>query len=98
MGGGAPHSNARHETRMKIVRLETFPLSIAYSQVEHSSRVHRGGVSDVVVKLTADNGLIGWGESCSGADTASIVAALEAMKPFVVGQESWNSEIGRAHV
>ena len=77
---------------MKIVKLETFPLSIAYSQVEHSSRVHRGGVSDVVVKLTADNGLIGWGESCSGADTASIVAALDAMKPFVLGQDPWNSE------
>ncbi len=77
---------------MKIVQFETFPLSIAYSQVEHSSRVHRGGVSDVVVKLTADNGLVGWGESCSGADTASIVAALEAMKPFVLGQDPWNSE------
>jgi hypothetical protein len=34
---------------MKIVKFETFPLSIAYSQVEHSARVHRGGVSDVVV-------------------------------------------------
>src|SRR5690242_5782855 len=77
---------------MKIVQFETYPLSIAYSQVEHSSRVHRGGVSDVVVKLTADNGLIGWGESCSGADTASIVAALDAMKPFVLGQDPWNSE------
>ncbi len=34
---------------MKIVKFDTFPLSIAYSQVEHSSRVHRGGVSDFVV-------------------------------------------------
>ena len=77
---------------MKIVKFETFPLSIAYSQVEHSSRVHRGGVSDVVVKLTADNGLVGWGESCSGADTRSIVAALNAMAPFVLDQDPWNSE------
>ena len=82
---------------MKIAQFETFPISIAYRHAEHSSRVHRGGVSDVIVKLTADNGLVGWGESCSGADTASIVAALAAMRPFVVGHDPWNSEaIARA--
>jgi L-alanine-DL-glutamate epimerase-like enolase superfamily enzyme len=77
---------------MKIAKFETFPLSIAYRHPEHSARVHRGGVSDVVVKLTADDGLIGWGESCSGADTASIVAALDAMAPFVLGRDPWQSE------
>ncbi len=78
---------------MKIVRFETFPISIPYRHAEHSARVHRGGVSDVVVRLTTDSGLIGWGESCSGADTASIVAALDAMRPFVLGQDPWNSEV-----
>jgi L-alanine-DL-glutamate epimerase-like enolase superfamily enzyme len=77
---------------MKIAKFETFPLSIAYRHPEHSARVHRGGVSDVVVKLTADNGLVGWGESCSGADTASIVAVLDAMAPFVLGRDPWQSE------
>jgi glucarate dehydratase len=77
---------------MKIVKFETFPLSIAYSHAERSARVQRGGVSDVIVKLTADNGLIGWGESCSGADTASITAALGSMAPFVLGADPWDSE------
>ena len=77
---------------MKIVGLETFPVSIAYSHMERSSRVNRGGVTDVVVKLTTDDGLVGWGESCSGADTASIEAAVRAMAKFVIGRDPWQSE------
>jgi L-alanine-DL-glutamate epimerase-like enolase superfamily enzyme len=75
---------------MKIVKLETFPVSVPYRHTERSSRVRRGGVSDVLVKLTGDNGLVGWGESCSGADTASIDAAICAMAPFVVGRSCWD--------
>lgn len=77
---------------MKVVGLETFPVSIPYLHAERSARVNRGGVSDVIVKLTADNGLVGWGEACSGADTASIEAAVKAMAPFVVAQDPWNTE------
>ncbi len=77
---------------MKIVSLEVFPASIAYSHVERSSRVNRSGVTDVVVRLTTDSGLVGWGESCSGADTASIEAAVRSMAKFVVGRDPWDSE------
>jgi L-alanine-DL-glutamate epimerase-like enolase superfamily enzyme len=78
--------------KTKIVRLDTYPASIAYSHLERSSRVNRAGVTDVVVKLTADNGLVGWGESCSGADTASIEAAVKSMAKFVVGRSPWETE------
>ncbi|MFO1149959.1 MAG: mandelate racemase/muconate lactonizing enzyme family protein [Alsobacter sp.] len=77
---------------MKIIALETIPVSVPYSHAERSARVQRGGVSEVVVKLTTDDGLVGWGESCSGADTASIEAALRAMAPFVVGRDPWEVE------
>jgi L-alanine-DL-glutamate epimerase-like enolase superfamily enzyme len=77
---------------MKIVGLETFPVSVPYTNVERSSRVQRGGVSDVIVKLTTDTGLTGWGESCSGADTASIEATLRAMAHFVIGRDPWDTE------
>jgi glucarate dehydratase len=49
-------------------------------------------VSDVVVKLTTDSGLVGWGESCSGADTASIERAVNAMATFVIGRDPWEIE------
>ena len=77
---------------MKIVDLDTTIVSVPYRHQEVSSRVHRGGVTDVILKLTCDNGLVGWGESCSGADAASIEQAVLSAKPFVVGRDPWHSE------
>src|SRR5262249_46687664 len=45
-----------------------------------------------------DDGLVGWGEACGGADTASVQAGLEAMAPFVVGRDPWNREAMRRDV
>ena len=58
--------------------------------------VARDGVTDVLVKVTTDDGLEGWGESCSWADVGSIEAAVRAMGPFVVGRSPWNREAMRA--
>ena len=60
--------------------------------------VARDGVSDVLVKLTTDDGLIGWGEACCGADTASVDAAVQSMAPFVVGRDPWNRDAMRRDV
>jgi glucarate dehydratase len=81
---------------MKIAQLEFIPVSIPYTHREVSSQVNRDGVSDIVVKATTGDGLSGWGESCSGADLASVERALEAMKPFVLGRSPWASEAIRA--
>ena len=63
---------------MKIVKLEFYAMSaFAYTHREVSSLVNRDGVTDVVVKA-ADNGLVGWGESCSGANLESVLDALMA--------------------
>ena len=77
---------------MKIANLETFPVSVPYTHDEVSSIIARGGVSDVIVKLTTDEGLVGWGESCTAADTAGIESAIRAMAPFVVGRDPWQTE------
>lgn len=80
---------------MKIAALETIPVSVPYTHREVSSQVARDGVSDVIVKLTTDEGLVGWGEACCGADTASVDTALQAMAPFIVGRDPWNHEAMR---
>ena len=80
---------------MKVERVETIPVSVPYRHRELSSQVARDGVSDVLVKLTTDDGLVGWGEACCGADTASIDAALNAMAPFVLGRDPWNRDAMR---
>ena len=55
---------------MKVTGLETFVCSIPYTHDEVSSVLARGGVSNVIVKLTADNGLVGWGETCGSPNPA----------------------------
>ncbi len=80
---------------MKIARVETIPVSVPYRHRELSAQVARDGVSDVLVKLTTDDGLVGWGEACCGADTASIDAALHAMAPLVLGRDPWNRDAMR---
>jgi len=77
---------------MRVATLQTIPVSVPYTHREVSSQVRRDGVSDVLVKLTTEDGLVGWGEACCGADTASIEAAVRAMAPFVVGGDPWNRD------
>lgn len=77
---------------MKVVKLETFPVRVAYKHVEASSLINRGGITDVLVKLTADNGLVGWGECTRAADTAGIEAAVKNMAPLVIGRDPWDKE------
>jgi glucarate dehydratase len=83
---------------MRLASLEFLPASIPYLRPEVSARINRGGVTDVVVKATTDDGLVGWGESCSGPNVESVVMALEAMKPFVLGRSPWKSEAIRAEL
>ncbi len=77
---------------MKIKSLEFIPVSVPYTVREVSSIVNRDGVTDIIVKATTDDGLVGWGESSSGADVKSVLGALEAMRPFVIGRDPWESE------
>src|SRR5512135_2616062 len=65
--------------QMKIAKLEFIPVNIPYTHREVSSQVNRDGVSDVVIKATTDDGLVGWGEACSGANIESVEQALRAM-------------------
>jgi L-alanine-DL-glutamate epimerase-like enolase superfamily enzyme len=77
---------------MKISKLEFMPVSVPYTHREVSSLINRDGVTDIIVKATTDDGLIGWGESCSGADVRSVLEALRAMSVFVIGRNPWESE------
>ncbi len=80
---------------MKISKIEFIPVSVAYTHREVSALVNRDGVTDVIVKATTDEGLVGWGESCSGANLESVLEALRGMEPFVLGRSPWESELIR---
>lgn len=77
---------------MKIVELKTVPVRIAYKRIEASSLIARRGVADVLIKVTADNGLVGWGECTRAADVAGIESAVKAMTPLVIDRDPWDKE------
>jgi L-alanine-DL-glutamate epimerase-like enolase superfamily enzyme len=77
---------------MKITRLDTWIVSVPYRHDEISSRVARGGVTDTIVRLTSDNGLVGWGECTTGPDAVSVEQAVRSAAPFVLGRDPWQSE------
>ncbi|MAE60995.1 MAG: hypothetical protein CMJ49_06515 [Planctomycetaceae bacterium] len=77
---------------MRITSVDYTIVSVPYTHRENSSQVNRDGVTDVVVKLTTDDGLVGWGESCSGANVASVHAALQSFTPMLMGRNPWNRE------
>jgi len=77
---------------MRGARVETTIVSVPYLHREVSSQVARDGVTDILVRVETDDGLVGWGEACSGADAASVEVAIRAMTPFVLGRDPWNRE------
>jgi L-alanine-DL-glutamate epimerase-like enolase superfamily enzyme len=77
---------------LKITKLEVFPVNVPYTHTEVSYLISRAGVSDVIVKLTADNGLTGWGESCMNCDAAGIESTVKAAAPIVIGRDPWDKD------
>ena len=77
---------------MRISELETYLVSVPYRHTEVSTRVHRGGVTAVLVKLTTDTGLTGWGETTVGPDAESIQLAVQSARPFLVGKDPWQKD------
>jgi glucarate dehydratase len=78
---------------MKIVEFEIIPVYVGLRRSYRSSRVQEGvGIRNIIVRLTTDTGLIGWGESCGLADPKSIADALLAMRPYINGRHPWDTE------
>ena len=70
---------------MRIAKLEAWTVRVPYRREETSSLIRRGGITEVIVKLTTDDGHVGWGECTRAADTRGVASAIEAMRPLVEG-------------
>ena len=83
---------------MKVTQLDCWPVRAAYRHDERSALVNRGGVSDVIIRLTTDDGLTGWGECSRCADVPVIEAAVRAMAPLVIGRDPWRRDAIHADI
>ena len=85
---------------MKIIKVELVPVVMVREDPEWRHALSRpGGEPDVrgfIVKLIADNGLIGLGYnhgiSHYGVSYGKLQAALEAYKPLLVGRDPFDTE------
>jgi glucarate dehydratase len=77
---------------MRIAELETFLVNVKYTTPEVSTITSRVGITQTIVKLITDDGIVGWGESPRTADAVHIEAAIGAMRPLVVGRDPWDTE------
>src|SRR5437868_10720088 len=84
---------------MKVTTLETYLLSAPLPQPVRTSTTTISRVSEVIVKLTTDSGLVGIGEAHGpflfqqGADgLRSVKGILEAITPLVVGGDPFDVE------
>lgn len=84
-------TSTRHRTR--IVEMEIIPINAYYKHLERSAIVSRPGITETLIKITLENGLIGWGESTRCADSGGILSALKAMRPFVIGRDVFCDEM-----
>ena len=76
---------------MRIDKIDLYPVSVPYKVIEKSSRVYRSGVSDIIIKITTDDGIVGWGEATRTASAKVIIESLEAMKPVLMNQDPWQN-------
>ncbi|MGH3663683.1 MAG: mandelate racemase/muconate lactonizing enzyme family protein, partial [Micromonosporaceae bacterium] len=61
---------------MKIDRLDLWVVNVPYTRSFVSSFEVRRGTTRTVVRLGADNGAVGWGETMHGAPTAALIRKL----------------------
>ncbi|MGH7310218.1 MAG: mandelate racemase/muconate lactonizing enzyme family protein [Candidatus Rokuibacteriota bacterium] len=76
---------------MKVTALEPYVLSAPLPQAVRTSTHTITRVSEVIVKLTTDAGLVGIGQG-HGPDLANVSSILTALTPLVVGQDPFDTE------
>jgi glucarate dehydratase len=71
---------------MKIIDIRATPVTVPLAApLRHANGCHWGRFVRTIVEVETDDGLIGLGEMGGGGESA--VAAFEALKPYVVGQD-----------
>src|SRR6185436_5764428 len=96
--GGRSSGSAISE--MKITEVRAFPLAIPLRQVDPPSSWAAGAGKQILVRVTTDEGLTGWGECFAyGAPMAVISILDDALAPLVLGHDPTQIEsvVDRMH-
>lgn len=79
---------------MKVEHIDVYTVALPFSQPERWSSGARRGCANVLIKLTADDGVVGWGETSggSGGSVSVVRAAVDSCVPVVVGMDPFRVE------
>ena len=77
---------------MKITDVKTTLLSVPHLEPEFVSTGIRKGVTQALIEIETDKGIVGLGESVCRPNARVIEAAIESCKPFLIGADPRNIE------
>lgn len=77
---------------MRIRELDFTVVSVPYREPERWAWGVREGVTALIVRLEADNGLVGWGESVPFTDVGYAVELLRSFRPLLIGEDPFDVE------
>lgn len=80
---------------MKIVEMQVIPVAFPDPPLRNSTGVHEPFALRTLIKLTTDDGFVGWGETYGGSQP---VADLEAVRETVVGWDPFALEALRLRI
>lgn len=73
---------------MKITRINCTPVSVPFSADEVWAYGRRRGITNVLVELETDEGLVGLGEAVGWPTPEIALAVLEAARPHALGRDA----------
>jgi L-alanine-DL-glutamate epimerase-like enolase superfamily enzyme len=79
---------------VKVDRIDVYTIALPFDRPERWSSGARLGCANVLIKLTTDDGLVGWGETSggSGGSVAAVRAAVDACRSVVQGMDPFQVE------
>jgi L-alanine-DL-glutamate epimerase-like enolase superfamily enzyme len=75
---------------MRITALETTPVSVPFQREETWAYGRRSGITNVLIEITTDDGIVGVGEAVGWPIPEVTLAVLESARTVVVGQSGFD--------
>ena len=72
---------------MKVALVEPIVVSVPYRHREVSSIVARDGVTDVLVRITTDDGLVGWSEFLENFGAEGLSTVIQRLGERLIGMD-----------
>jgi muconate cycloisomerase len=90
-----PRAGVATRPPLVIRRIDAIPLALPLKKPMKMAGVTISTADNVLVRIEADGGLVGWGEAASaptmtGDTQGSLVAAIRHLSPLLVGADAWD--------